>query len=255
MFSSEEVLLTSIEKGTSKVHLPLGRKLILGWLGGALIALGFLADVRVAASMPASFGGLGTLAGAGVFPLGLVVILLMGGELVTGNMMVASTAMYARKIKLSDFLMNLLVITLMNFVGAVCVAFFFGHFVGLTHVGAFKTAVITMAQGKITMPFWQSFVSGIGCNWLVGIAVWLAFSAKDGAGKILGIWFPIMVFVAIGFQHSIANCFLIPAAIFEGGATWGDFLTNIVPVYLGNVVGGAGLVGGLYYLSYHRQDV
>lgn len=253
MFSSAEVVQTTIAKGVGKVHLPLGVKLILGFFGGALIALGFLADVRVAASIPASFGGIATVLGAGVFPLGLVVILLMGGELVTGNMMVVSMATYARKVKVTDFLMNLLIITIMNFIGAVCVAFFFGHFVGLTHTGAFKTAVITMAQSKITAPFWQSFVSGIGCNWLVGIAVWLAFAAKDGAGKILGIWFPIMVFVAIGFQHSIANCFLIPAAIFEGGATWGQFMSNIIPVYLGNIVGGAGIVGGLYYLSFGQK--
>lgn len=191
-----------------------------------------------------------SLVGASVFPIGLIIILLAGGELVTGNVMAVSTAMYARKITVGDFLINLLEITLANFVGAVCVAYFFGHFVGLTHVGIFQSAVIMMAKGKIATPFWQSFVSGIGCNWLVGIAVWLSFGAKDGAGKILGVWFPTMIFVAVGFQHSIANCFLTPAAIFEGGATWGQFLTNIFPVYLGNIIGGAGIVGGLYYLSF-----
>lgn len=252
MFSPQEVLPQSIAKGAAKVKLPLLTKLILGFFGGALIALGFLADVRVAGAL-ADYGGLGTVLGAGVFPLGLIVILLMGGELVTGNMMLVSLATYDHKIKVGDFLMNLLVISLMNFVGAVCVAFFLGHFTGLTHTGAFRTTLITMAQGKVAMPFWQSLVSGIGCNWLVGIAVWLATAAKDGTGKILGIWFPIMAFVAISFQHSVANCFLIPAAIFEGAVTWSQFFMNIIPVYLGNVLGGAGLVGALYYLAYKKK--
>ena len=247
MFSSEEVLVQSINKGTAKTQKTMLAKLILGFLGGALIAIGFLA------SIPASLGSVASLVGAAVFPIGLIIILLAGGELVTGNMMAVSTAMYARQVSVGAFVKNLIVITLANLVGAVCVAFFFGHFVGLTHVGVFRSAVITMAQAKITTPFWQSLVSGIGCNWLVGIAVWLSFAAKDGAGKILGVWFPTMIFVAIGFQHSIANCFLIPAAIFEGGATWGQFIMNLIPVYLGNIIGGAGIVGGFYYLSFHAD--
>ncbi|CAM3120700.1 formate/nitrite transporter family protein [Lactiplantibacillus plajomi] len=119
MYSPQEVLPNSIAKGVAKVQLPLLSKLILGFFGGALIALGFLADVRVAGALPASFGGFATILGAGVFPLGLIVILLMGGELVTGNMMVVSLATYDRKIKLRSFLLNLLEISLMNFVGAV----------------------------------------------------------------------------------------------------------------------------------------
>ncbi|OTE88133.1 formate-nitrite transporter, partial [Escherichia coli] len=81
--------------------------------------------------------------------------------------------------------------------------------------------------------------SGIGCNWFVGLALWLSYGAKDAAGKVLTIWFPVMIFVAIGFQHSVANCFVIPAAIFEGQATWLEFLSNFIPVYIGNIIGGA----------------
>ncbi len=250
MFSSTEVLTLGIEKGDAKVHLPLLTKLILGWFGGALIALGFLADVRVIAAFPPALASLGAIVGAGVFPIGLIVILLMGGELVTGNMLVVSLAAYARRVKWSAWGMNLVVITVMNLLGAVSVAFFFGHVVGLTHVAPARSVVIALAQAKLAAPFWPSLISGVGCNWLVGIAVWLALAAKDGAGKILGIWFPIMIFVATGFQHSIANAFLIPAAIFEGGATWGQLVMNLVPVYLGNLLGGAGVVAGLYYLSF-----
>lgn len=247
----EVILQTSIDKGVAKVAKPWLAKWLLGFVGGAMIALGFLADVRVSAAIPASNGS--TLIGASAFPIGLIVILLAGGELVTGNMMAVSTAAFAKRLKWTAFWQNLVVITVANVIGAMAVAFFFGHFVGLTATGAFKTAVITMAQGKIQASFWQSLVSGIGCNWFVGLAVWLSFGAKDAAGKVLGIWFPIMIFVATGFQHSIANAFLIPAAIFEGGATWGQFAMNLIPVYLGNIIGGAVFVGGLYYYSYFKS--
>jgi len=250
MSNPEVILQTSIEKGVGKVEKTWLAKWLLGFVGGAMIALGFLADIRVSAAIPASGGS--TLIGASVFPIGLIVILLAGGELVTGNMMAVSTAAFAKRLKWAAFWQNLAIITVANVIGAVAVAFFFGHFVGLTHTGVFKTAVITMAQGKIQANFWQSFVSGVGCNWFVGLAVWLSFGAKDAAGKIMGIWFPIMIFVATGFQHSIANAFLIPAAIFEGGATWSQFGMNLLPVYLGNVIGGAVLVGALYYYSYRQ---
>lgn len=250
MTNPEVILQTSIEKGVSKVNKPWLVKWLLGFVGGAMIALGFLADIRVSAAIPASGGS--TLIGASVFPIGLIVILLAGGELVTGNMMAVSTAAFAKRLKWPAFWQNLAIITVANVIAAVAVAFFFGHFVGLTHSAVFKTAVITMAQAKIQASFWQSLVSGIGCNWFVGLAVWLSFGAKDAAGKVLGIWFPIMIFVATGFQHSIANAFLIPAAIFEGGATWSQFAMNLVPVYLGNIIGGAIFVGALYYYSYRQ---
>lgn len=252
MFSSAEILTQSIAKGTAKVKQPLAIKILLGVLGGALIGMGFLAAIRVSASSFVAGQSTASLLSALVFPLGLVAIVLAGGELATGNMMVVGTAAYARRIRWRDFWANQLVITISNIIGGVLAAYLFGHVVGLTHTGIFKETLVGMAQGKVTQAFWPSFVSGIGCNWLVGLAVWLGFGAKDSAGKILGIWFPTMVFVAIGFQHSIANSFLIPAAIFEGGVTWAQFAMNLIPVYLGNVVGGAGVVAGGYYLGFKQ---
>jgi|SRR5699024_1150276 len=98
--------------------------------------------------------------------------------------------------------------------------------------------------------FMQAFVSGVGCNWLVCLAVWMNFSAEDVAGKIFGIWFPIMAFVAIGFQHVVANMFVKSAAIFAGEFTWLQFLENTVAVFLGNAVGGAIFVGGFYWVPF-----
>lgn len=252
MFTPEEILQKSIAAGVNKLHKTMIAKMILGFIGGAMISIGFLAYVRVTASIPKDLASVKALVGGAVFPIGLIIILLAGGELATGNMMAVGTSFFSKKASLLDYLKNLLVITFFNFVGAIFVAYFFGHVVGLTHAAPFQQAVIAVAQAKTDASFVSAFVSGIGCNWLVGIAVWLAFGAKDAAGKILGIWFPIMIFVAVGFQHSIANFFIIPAAIFEGGSTWMLFLQNFVPVYLGNIVGGIVFVAGFYYLSYKK---
>lgn len=253
MLTPEEILDKSINAGVNKLKKTLLAKMILGFIGGALISIGFLAYVRVTASIPNDLASVKALVGATVFPIGLIVILLAGGELATGNMMAVGSAVFDKKVTFVEYLKNLLIITLFNFLGAIFVAYFFGHIVGLTHVAPYQQAVVTMAAGKVNATFLSAFVSGIGCNWLVGLAVWLSFGAKDATGKILGIWFPIMIFVAIGFQHSIANCFIIPAAIFEGGATWFGFLQNFVPVYLGNIIGGIIFVAGFYYYSYTNK--
>ncbi|KAF1299249.1 formate-nitrite transporter [Enterococcus sp. JM4C] len=253
MLNPSEILEQSITMGRKKIEKPLLAKLILGFIGGAMISLGYLAYIRVSASISVELPSIASLVGASVFPIGLIVILLAGGELITGNMMAVSSAFFAKKVSFMELVSNWLVITLANVVGAIFVAFFFGHFVGLTHSGAFQAQVISLAEHKVESSFLQAFVSGIGCNWFVGLALWLCYGAKDSAGKILGIWFPVMVFVAIGFQHSVANAFVIPASIFEGGSTWMDFLQNFVPVYLGNIVGGGIFVSGFYYLSYNHH--
>lgn len=254
MFTPEEILQKSIGAGVNKLKKTLVAKMILGFIGGAMISIGFLAYVRVTASIPSNLASVKALVGGAVFPIGLIVILLAGGELATGNMMAVGTSLFSKKNNWFDYFKNLAIITLFNFIGAVFVAYFFGHVAGLTHVEPFRQAVIGIAAGKTGASFWSAFVSGIGCNWLVGLAVWLSFGAKDAAGKILGIWFPIMIFVAVGFQHSIANCFIIPAAIFEGGSTWWLFIQNFVPVFLGNIVGGLVFVAGFYYLSYKTKN-
>ena len=138
--------------------------------------------------------------------------------------------------------------------GALFIAYFFGHFVGLTE-GEFLAKTVHTAEAKIKDPFWVAFVSGIGCNWLVSIAVWLSYGAKDFSSKILAIWFPTMTFVLIGFQHVVANMFIIPAAIFAGALSWSQFLPNIVPVFLGNAVGGAIFVSSFISLRIRKRKL
>ncbi|MBS4462102.1 formate/nitrite transporter family protein [Aerococcaceae bacterium zg-B36] len=250
MYTPEEILEKTIEIGYKKTQKALHAKLILGFVGGAMISLGYLAYIRVISSVAHEWGSFASFIGACVFPVGLMVILLAGGELVTGNMMAVGAALFDGKIRPIDYAKNLFVITSANFVGAMFVAYFFGHVVGLTANGVYLDETLAVAGAKIAATPMQAFISGIGCNWFVGLALWLTYGAKTDAGKFLATWFPVMTFVAIGFQHSVANFFVIGAAIFEGGATWGDLFINFVPVFCGNVTGGAIFVSAFYYGAY-----
>lgn len=253
MKSPEAILETTIHIGEHKIEKTFLARAILGFIGGAMISLGYLLYVRVAASGMEVLGPLSSFIGACVFPIGLIVILMAGGELITGNMMAVSAAFFGKKVSGKDLLANWAVITLFNILGALFVAFVFGHFLGLTSSGIYLDETVEVAHAKLAASPLQSFVSGIGCNWFVGLALWLCYGAEDATGKLLGTWFPIMTFVALGFQHSVANAFIIPAAIFEGQATWLDFIQNFVLVYLGNIIGGAGFVSLFYYLAYGHK--
>ena len=252
-FGPDEIIDITIKKGTEKSQMPRKKIEVLAFLGGAFIALGYLAYVRVSGNLPSEWGSLPHFLGASVFPIGLILILLGGGELITGNMMAVAAAWFSNKITFLNLLKNWGIVTFFNFLGAIFVAYMFGHIVGLTE-GEFLEKTVMTAQAKVDSSFIEAFISGIGCNWLVGISVWLCFGAKDFAGKILAIWFPIMTFVLIGFQHVVANFFIVPAAIFAGKLTWLAFLQNIIPVWLGNAVGGAVFVSGLYVLAYKKFE-
>ncbi|RYG73087.1 formate/nitrite transporter family protein [Lentibacillus lipolyticus] len=248
--SPQQIAKTTAEAGHKKANFSQPALWVLGFFGGAFINLGFLLDIRVTASMPEEWGSFANFIGAAVFPLGLILILLGGAELLTGNMMALPLVWFAKKIHFGDVMKNWLVILISNFIGSLFIAYFFGHVVGLTETGAYLDATVSTAHAKVDDPFLISFISAIGCNWLVCLAVWLSYGAQDFVGKILGIWFPIMAFVAIGFQHVVANMFIVPAAIFAGEITWMQYLPNFVSVLLGNIVGGTIFVALAYFVSY-----
>lgn len=168
-------------------------------------------------------------------------------------MMAVPLACMAGKVPLRGVATNWLVITLSNFAGAVFVAYVFGHLAGMTEQGPYFAQTVALSHAKLEEPFLTAMISGIGCNWLVSLAVWIAYGSDDGAGLVLGVWFPTMSFVALGFQHVVANMFLIPAAIFAGQATWGEYAANFVPVFLGNAIGGCLFVAGIYHLAYKKK--
>jgi formate/nitrite transporter len=250
----DKIIEISIKNGIKKTSYPFLTTIILGFQAGAFIALGFLLYIRVTAPLSESLSGLSSLLGAAVFPIGLILTLMAGGELLTGNMMVVPLARFAKKIQTRQIFQNWLLITISNFLGAIFVAYFFGHIVGLTEVGKYLESTIHIAEHKLDATFIQAFVSGIGCNWLVAAAVWLSYGSEDMMGKIAGIWFPTMAFVAIGFQHVVANMFVIPAAIFAGYFTWTEYILNFIPVFLGNAVGGALFIGMLYWFAYKKKE-
>lgn len=252
-FEPNEIAKKTVEQGVKKANLRLSSQLLLGFLAGAFIALGFLLDIRVTAGMPDNiWGAFPAFIGAAVFPVGLILCVICGAELLTGNLMSVSMAWFDKKISFGKLIYNWFWILIGNFIGSLFVAYFFGHVVGLTEATPFLEKTIAIAQGKTTPTFWPAFVSAIGCNWLVCLGVWISYGADDIIGKIFGIWFPIMAFVAIGFQHVVANMFVIPAAIFAGHMTWGAYFANFVPVLLGNIVGGSIFVGWIYWFTYVR---
>ncbi|MFC4102265.1 formate/nitrite transporter family protein [Paenibacillus xanthanilyticus] len=250
----EQLANLAVEMGVKKASLPLRAQAVLGFAAGAFIALGFLLAIKVSAGIPESWSGMNNFIGAAVFPLGLILCLGAGGELLTGNMMAVPLACFAGKLTWRKWAANWSVITVSNMAGALFVAYVFGHLAGLTEHGPALARMVALASGKLEESFLVAFISGIGCNWLVSLAVWMANGSKDGAGFAVAVWFPTMAFVALGFQHVVANMFLIPAAIFAGEAGWLDWLYNFVPVYLGNAVGGSLFVGGLYALAYIRKS-
>jgi len=249
----EKVAEIALKAGIKKANMSISSTLILGFLAGAYIALGFMLTIRVTGNLPDNiWGSFGSFIGASVFPVGLILILIAGGELVTGNMMAVASARFSRKVTSRQIVKNWTLVTVSNFIGAVFVAYFFGHYLGITE-GDFLEKTVAIAGAKLDDSFMQAFVSGMGANWLVCLAIWLNFAAKDVAGKILGIWLPVMTFVSLGFQHVVANMFVIPAAIMGGHYTWGAYFANFVPVWLGNAIGGTVFVGLLYWISYSRK--
>ncbi len=154
-----------------------------------------------------------------------------------------------------------------NLVGSLFVAYFLAVATGILAVPPWEAAAITIAKTKalggasfvaagkttVSLSWTKVFWRAVGCNWLVCLAVFLAISSDDIIGKILGIWFPIFAFVAIGFEHVVANMFFIPVGIFLGGVTWSQFfINNMIPATLGNIVGAVVFVAGMYWWTYLR---
>ncbi|HLQ40413.1 MAG TPA: formate/nitrite transporter family protein [Tetragenococcus sp.] len=247
--SIEETMHTLSAKAKNKSQLSLAKLILLGIMAGGFIALGYLAFIRVSATMPKEWGSFSTLLGAGLFPIGLIGITFLGGELVTGNGMTMMFGLLEKKVSFADVIRNWTLVLLTNIVGGLLVAYFFGHVVGLTE-GDFAAKTMSVALGKLADSPVQMLLSGIGCNIFVCMAVYLATMSKDIVGKMFGIWFPIMIFVVCGFQHVVANAFILPAGFFAGAdISLADMLKNIFFVFVGNEIGGSIFLALPVYLS------
>ena len=233
--------------------------ILLSFLAGAYIAFGgLLAEIASAGMLAAGAPvGLEKFVFGAVFPVGLIIVVIAGSELFTGNVMFMTIGVLDGSASVGGLAKNWVLSWIFNFVGALFVAFVLAYMGGLFPAdSAFATKATAVAAAKVKMPFAQAFIKAIGCNWLVCLAVWLANASDDIIGKIVGIWFPIMAFVTIGFEHSVANMFFIPLGLFLGaeGVTWSTMIiNNLVPVTLGNIVGGAVFVACIYWITYLKD--
>ncbi len=236
--------------GVNKARLPAQSMATLAVLAGVFIGLGAAAYTVTMTGADSSFGPHRILGGV-VFSLGLILVIIGGAELFTGNALMVMAAV-DRKITVAELCRNWLFVYLGNFAGAVALAFCFhlaGFLDGATGQTAAKIAAAKVALGPV-----EAFVRGLLCNVLVCLAVWLTLAARSAAGKIFAILWPITSFVALGLEHSVANMYLIPQGMLAGASVnTAEFLNNLTYVTLGNIIGGAGGVALAYRLAYGGQ--
>ena len=244
--------------GIYKSGLPVIKLMILAVLGGAFIAIGGLLTVVVAGGMPevqAANPGLVRLVAGVIFPVGLIMVSIAGADLFTSNCAGMTFSCLQRQVSVSSLLKVWILSYIFNFIGAQLIAYFLTHEVGLVASGSSRDYLHGLAESKVYSSFGTVFLKGLAANWLVCLGVWMGFAGKDIIGKSIGIWVPIMIFVTLGYEHSIANMFFIPAAIYSGAdISWWAFLAdNLLPATLGNIIGGAVFVGCIYWYVYLRK--
>lgn len=260
MHSPMEIARNYIEIGIHKVRLSALKMLLLGILAGMFI--GFAGIASTAGAVTIENPSVARLISAILFPAGMAMVLVAGSELFTGNNLII-LAFLEKRVKLHEMLKNWLFVFLGNFIGAVIVAALvvYGHIPDL-YQGELAKSMITIAEKRLNIPFMDALIRGILCNVLVCIAIWAAFAAKTVSGKLMMSFWPVMIFVLCGFQHSIADIYFCMAGIFtaqeyeiaSNGLHIGRFLiNNLIPVTIGNTLGGAGIVGVGYWAVYLRH--
>jgi formate/nitrite transporter len=261
-----ETVASTVSVG--KVTSPWLSVCVLGILAGAYIGFGGLLSTAVTFDLVGQVGiGFTKFLAGTAFSLGLMLVVIAGAELFTGNNLMVSSVM-TKDITLSTMAERWALVYGANLIGSIVLALMF-YFSGLwkTGNGALGAAAVDIAFKKVNLGFVEALVRGIGCNWLVCLAVWMALAARQTIGKIFAIYFPIMGFVAIGFEHCVANMYFIPAGIFlhqwagvagpeafaPSSLGWISFLwRNLLPVTIGNIIGGAVFVGMSYWGAYLR---
>lgn len=234
--------------GLRKAGMSFWRMLFLAVLAGMFVSLGGASSILAGYGFPEASAhnpSLQRLLSGAVFPLGLILVVFLGTELFTGNNALLVPGLMRGKLKVTDLLWNWGVVWIGNFIGALLFVWLFVYVGRSFVVEPYCSALRGVAEAKMSLDWSVVFVRGIGANWCVCLGVWLAMTANTPVGKILGCWFPVMAFVLIGFEHSIANMFFLPAGMVCGAPVdyvrmfWG----NLLPATLGNIAGGALFVG------------
>ena len=249
--SPKEVIDAALVTGCNKVALPsrdFGRFALLTVLAGVYIAFRGTLSVILGYGFPeltVGNPGLQKLLSGAAFPIGLILVVVLGAELFTGNNALLMPPLMAGKCSWRDVAVNWALVYLGNFVGAIGFVYVFVYVTGLMSPEPYHAAIVKIAEAKVSMPWLTVMVKGIGANWCVCLAIWLAMAAKSSGAKMFGCWLPVMAFVALGYEHSIANMFFIPCGMLEGASVtpWQMVCDNLIPATIGNIIGGALLVG------------
>lgn len=255
-----------------KTDLSVFNMLLLGILAGAYIGIGSQLAIVTTIDLPKYLGaGFSRFIFGSVFSVGLILVIIAGGELFTGNSLLIMGVL-SREVSLKKMIRNWLWVYLANFLGSLLLVWLVFE-TGLWKMSNFAVGVeaLIIANAKVNLSFGEAFFRGVGCNWLVCLAIWLSIASRDITGKILGIYFPIMAFVTLGFEHSIANMFFIPMGLLlkndidiltisglidklEDLTLKGLFINNLIPVTLGNIIGGSFFVAVIYWFLYLKKN-
>jgi len=260
-FTPAETAEAIVATGKRVLTQPLGKTVVLSLLAGFYIAFGAELATVVTQDAAAHVGeGISRLLGGSVFSVGLMLVVVCGAELFTGNSLLAKAALHG-EITWGKLLENWLVVILGNLAGSLIFAWLMVAS-KLWQGGAVAEHAMNIAAAKTALPFDVALVRGILCNWLVCLAVFMAVAARDVPGKMLACFAPIMAFVASGFEHSVANMYFIPTGLLlqaelgpvHPGLNWGSFfLVNLLPVTLGNIIGGVVFVACAYWFVHLKH--
>ncbi|GKT46782.1 putative fructose-bisphosphate aldolase [Colletotrichum spaethianum] len=257
--SAPETCYLFTQSGIAKAKLPWADLILKSFFGGIFISLGSGFDLSIAGGSPglrASNPAIATMLAGFTFPIGFVLIVLTNVELVTSNMAVMMYSTLQRKTTWYDLARNWITSYIFNMAGCLFFAGLLTWWTDSLATDVQSSYAVTQAEGRVNTNWAYNFTRGIGCNWLVGLAVFLAMSGKDNLSKIVGIWLPVWAFVALGYQHSIANFYMVPIGMFYGtNFGVGKFIyQSVIPVTLGNIIGGAGMTGAVLWFLYGRND-
>ena len=249
--SPAEIASVWVENSVRKAAVSTLKTILLGVFAGIFVGLGGFAYLTALGSIQAA--GFGRLLGASVFPVGFMLVIFCGAELFTGNDLLV-IACLDKKISGEKLARNWFLVFIGNIIGSYLLAWLI-YIAGMAgtaeNPGELASVVLNMTASKTAMTFTAALVRGILCGILVSLAFWFQAASKDLIGKIFAVWFPVMLFMFCGFEHSIANMFFLPLGQLLGApATFGAVWLNIIPAAVGNLIGGAGIIAAAYYYIY-----
>lgn len=263
----QEVFNALVETGIAKSRYSYTKLIVMGFLAGVFVGFGGAAALIVAGGLGVSAGtigamapGLSKLALGSIFPVALMLIIFAGADLFTGDTMYMTCAFLSGKVTWKKLLRSWVSAWLTNFAGAVFMAYFGTYLCNVADADPWLTYLGHLSHAKVHQYWWVVLLKGIGANWLVCLAIYLAYAATSYEGKLIGMWWPILTFVLIGYEHCIANMYYLTAAVMYAGTmpseykiTFGEFIArNLIPATIGNIIGGAVFVGGLNFIVFHE---